>query len=164
MEGFPLPLQWNCHITSVIATGSTEAAEGQRFHTVLRVTGSAKGNYWVLGVEFPDLIHCLNTTEACRGKQENTTIESAKDNLKNSWKNNVRHASSRPGHGSRAAGLAGRRAGTVRGTLLGRQGVRGSPQLCLKSLTGIVPPGSDKNPCGCGVSGHGLVVALAVMG
>lgn len=53
------PCSGTGHDTSVIATGSAEAAEGQRFHAVLRVTGSAKGNYWVLGVEFPDLTTLL---------------------------------------------------------------------------------------------------------
>lgn len=39
------PYSGTGHDTGMIATGSAEAAEGQRFHAVLRVTGSAKGNY-----------------------------------------------------------------------------------------------------------------------
>lgn len=39
------PCSGTGHDTGVTAMGSAEAAEGQRLHTALRVTGSAKGNY-----------------------------------------------------------------------------------------------------------------------
>lgn len=60
------PLTLRC----VIATGSTDAlksAEAQLFHKALQATGSAKGNYGILGVEFPDLTTLL---EHDRGLQK----------------------------------------------------------------------------------------------
>lgn len=46
---------------------SVLSAEVQLFHKALRATGSAKGNYCVLGVEFPDLTTLLKYT---RGLQK----------------------------------------------------------------------------------------------